>query len=545
MFCANCGKQIKDGSKFCVYCGAAQGETPAPVTPPTPAAAVPPRVLVSQPPVAVQQPAPLAPMPAAQPVAVMPKQKKKKPVAAIVAGILVVVAALAGAGYFVVLPMVHRHQWQTGMQEAGQALAAQNYRSALRTLEEADDTLPDQLETKVQLARAYAGTGDLDRAEAYMQELSDARVSEAPYTAEDDDVHDFYFRNPHEALLKIGDYVLESGEETLCSCYYSAPDENTHCLTWWGQSADTSYKQGVQYYDQDWKPLKRVTYDKDGTVSAREEYTYDNKSDVVRDVIYFSDGSIREDNQYTYDENGNKTTYEYWYTSSDRTQSFHDKYTYDANGNVVKEENYGWGDKFSGRYEYTYDADGNKIGVVSYDENGLVSYRYEYKYDENGNQISYTCYNSNGEQSGSYFTYDEHGNVTKETAVNRDGTEDVFKTYTYSYDDSGNILVKNVYNSTSKKTNRYEYTYDENGNQLSEIQYNNDGSVGTKYTYNSDGLTLTAVYNDDNGNALGSYTYTYENGYETGYKHWDKDDGTYEEQHYFIDPTLLKATAVG
>lgn len=473
------------------------------------------------------------------------KTQKKKPAAAIIAEVLVVVAALLGAGYFIVLPAVHRHQWQTGMQAAVEALAAQDYRSALRTLEEADDALPDQLETKVQLARAYAGTGDLDKAEAYMQELSDARVSEAPYTAEDDGVHNLYFRNPHEALLKIGDYVLESGEETLYSCYYSAPDENTHCLTWLGQTADTSYKQGVQYYDQDWKPLKRVTYDKDGNVSAREECTYDNKNNIIRNVTYFSDGSIHEDSQHIYDDNGNVTKYEYWYTSSDRTQSFHDKYTYDANGNVVKEENYGYDDVFSGRYEYTYDADGNKIGEVCYGEDGLVHYRDEYKYDENGNQINYTCYNSNGEQSGSYFTYDEHGNVTKETAVNRDGTEDVFKTYTYSYDDSGNILVKNVYNSTGKKTNRYEYTYDENGNQLSEIDYNSDGSVGTKYTYNSDGLTLSAVYNDDNGNAQRSYTYTYENGYETSYKYWDKDDGAYEEQHYFIDPTLLKSTAVG
>ena len=546
MFCANCGKQIKDGSKFCLYCGAAQGETPVPVTPATPAAAVPPRVPVSQPPVAVQQPAQLAPMPAAQPVAVMQKPKKKKPVAAIVAGVLVVVAALAGAGYFVVLPMVHRHQWQTGMQEAGQALAAQNYRSALRTLEEADDTLPDQPETKVQLARAYAGNGDFDKAEKYMEEISDAHIAAAPYTPEDEDApHQFNIYDPVENLLEIGQSEVENGEKTLYNCYYSAPDENTQCLTWWKFTGDSKIRQAEIYFDPDWKLLKYVSYDDDGNVTSREERTYDEKNNLIRDVTYLPDGTINNDYQYTYDDNGNKASQESWYNSEDGSYNSHYLYTYNADGNPLTGIDYDRSGKVTNTYEYTYDADGNRLSYIEYDENGIMAYYNESTYDVNGNQVTYTAYRENGKQKWAYrYTYDDHNNKIKETTVNDNGTETVYKTYTYSYDDSGNILVQNIYYADSKETDRYEYTYDENGNQLSETRYNNDGSVAARFTYNSDGSPLKTEINDDHGNAQSTSTYTYESGYQVRYDYWNNDNETSTVQYYFIDPALLKATAV-
>lgn len=555
MFCANCGKQIKDGSKFCLYCGAAQGAAPAPVTPP-------PRVAVQP----MQQP--IQPQPAA--VAVNPK--KKKPVAAIVAVVLVVVAALAVAGYFVVLPKVHRHQWQTGMQEAGQALAAQNYRSAVRTLEETDEILPDQPETKVQLARAYAGMGDLDKAETYMQELSDARVSAVPYTEEIENVPPrFDFYRSKEGLLEIGKSEIENGEKTVYSFYYSEPDENTYCLTVWANRENSRFKQSTMYFTKEWKPLKQVQYNEDGTVDTREELTYDAQNNMVQYAKYNGDEIELIENNRTYDENGNNITNEFIYSNQDgsfgsRTMMTLDTdgnilkrvyidengratetndMTYDASGNMLTDIVYDRNGLVTNRKEYTYDADGNELTCISYDANGLVKERTESTYDANCNELSYITYDANGGiLSGHRYTYDENGNPIKKTTLNEDGTETVRETYTYTYDNNGNALSENLYYVQTDTTVRYEYTYNETDDEVTTICYNEDGSIQYKETMKSGEWYTYTEHNDVYGNAKSKSTATFENGYFTGWTKWNKDDGATEERYYYIDPALLKATMV-
>lgn len=488
MFCANCGKQIKDGSKFCIYCGAAQGMAPAPVTPP--------RVVMQLP----QQP---------QPAAVAVKPKKKKPVAAIVAVVLVLVAALAAAGYFVVLPMVHRRQWQTVMQDAEQALADQNYSSAVRTLEEADEILPDQPETQVQLARACAGAGDLEQAQAYMQALSDAWVSREKDPEED-------ARDP-KATLRIGRSEQINGETTVYCAYASRPADAAHCLTVFGYRGDTSFKSEEQYYDENWNLLHQNEY-------------YETGAEKNRRVL-------------TYNDSGKTSTAEVWEFTEDGGFNEHYLHSYDANGNLAKSVQYEKDGSVSQSTEYTFDDDRKELNYTVYDGKGSMEYRKEFTYDTDGYLLSVIIYNPDGSiQSGRLYTNDEHGNPVTVTDLQTDGTEVPSQTYTYTYDADGNILTEKIYTVSTKETEQNTYTYREDGSRESKTHYNAQGVVKSVTKYDSHGFTIQDIFNDDDGKEKSSTSYTYINSYFTGYSGSDRDGNTKDIRYYYVDPNLLNAS---
>ena len=87
MFCANCGKQNPDDSKFCESCGAPLADTAAAIAAPAAAAVAytpPPQLQpqpVYRPPVAPQQPVYAAPVPQQQPYYQQPQQPAYNPAA--------------------------------------------------------------------------------------------------------------------------------------------------------------------------------------------------------------------------------------------------------------------------------------------------------------------------------------------------------------------------------------------------------------------------------------------------------------------------------
>lgn len=90
MFCTKCGKELKDGSRFCTGCGAALGgaPTPAPAPAPTPVPTPPP-----------------APTPVPPPVSYTPAVGKKKMSGGVIA-LIVAVAVLAVAAVVLTVVLV-------------------------------------------------------------------------------------------------------------------------------------------------------------------------------------------------------------------------------------------------------------------------------------------------------------------------------------------------------------------------------------------------------------------------------------------------------
>ena len=91
------------------------------------------------------------------------------------------------------------------------------------------------------------------------------------------------------------------------------------------------------------------------------------------------------------------------------------------------------------------------------------------EYDDNGNTIEFNRYNSDGELEYKYtFEYDYKGNMIEMNWLRG--------TLTYEYDDKGNINEENYYNSDGeledKKT--YEYKFDDKENWIQQIIFEDD-----------------------------------------------------------------------
>ncbi len=95
-FCANCGKQLPDGSAFCDGCGASQGVAAPPVQPQP---AMPPQQPGTQQVPPPQQPMPMAYPPQAAYSAPVPR-KSRGPLIAVVAVALVALLAVGGWWFF-------------------------------------------------------------------------------------------------------------------------------------------------------------------------------------------------------------------------------------------------------------------------------------------------------------------------------------------------------------------------------------------------------------------------------------------------------------
>ena len=104
------------------------------------------------------------------------------------------------------------------------------------------------------------------------------------------------------------------------------------------------------------------------------------------------------------------------------------------------------------------------------------------KYDEKGNEIESNGYNSDGSLDYKYtYKYDEKGNKIEWNSYKSDGSLN-YK-FTYKYDEKGNEIEWNSYNSDGSLDYKYTYKYDEKGNEIESNRYKSDGSLNYKFTY--------------------------------------------------------------
>ena len=125
--------------------------------------------------------------------------------------------------------------------------------------------------------------------------------------------------------------------------------------------------------------------------------------------------------------------------------------------------------------ETTYKAV-DKFGQI---EKGDVLNNYFNIYNEKGNKIEDNFYDSDGNLSSKdTYEYDEKGNNIEKNNYDSDGS--LNSKTTYKYDKKGNKIEDNSYDSDGSLNSKTTYKYDEKGNM---IEYNTDGRFGEKYTY--------------------------------------------------------------
>ena len=132
-------------------------------------------------------------------------------------------------------------------------------------------------------------------------------------------------------------------------------------------------------------------------------------------------------------------------------------------------------------------------------------------YNEKGNKIEENYYNSNGSLDfKDTYKYDEKGNKIEKNRYNSDGS--LYYKVTYKYDGKGNKIEVNHYDSNGSLILKYTYKYDENGNKIEECWYNEDGSLIVKFTpkYDENGNMMEVNNYDSNGSLHKKFTYKYE-----------------------------------
>ena len=132
-------------------------------------------------------------------------------------------------------------------------------------------------------------------------------------------------------------------------------------------------------------------------------------------------------------------------------------------------------------------------------------------YNEKGNKIEENYYNSNGSLIyKNTYKYDKKGNIIEEKSYYPDGSL-IYKN-TYKYDEKGNKIEDNSYDSDGRLHSKYTYKYDEKGNKIEENWYNSDGRLHSKYTYKYDekGNNIEENWYDSDGSLYEKHTYKYE-----------------------------------
>ena len=246
-------------------------------------------------------------------------------------------------------------------------------------------------------------------------------------------------------------------------------------------------------------------------------YTYTNKTNYLASLDYGNGDSV----DYTYDQQGRVTqeTYEdgdtvtYKYDNNGALASVMDsatgietKYYYDFTDRLMKYVESG--DGYSHSVGYEYDKINNLTARIE-TING-TEYKTTYAYDDDNRVTSVT----NGQTSEDY-TYDAYSRVNvKETKDN--GSTVLTDTFTYRNptDTTTSGQVATLTSAATGYNVTYSYTYDNNGNILSV----NDGANITSYVYDSANQLIR-----ENNQAVGkTWVWTYDNaGNITSRKEYD------------------------
>ncbi len=237
--------------------------------------------------------------------------------------------------------------------------------------------------------------------------------------------------------------------------------------------------------------------------------TYDDRGNITREEYIGIDGETTYNmegvavNVYTWDENGYKNGISY----------------YDADGSKITDKDKIW------RMAVENDDRGNQLSVSYFNENDepmmyAEDYaRIEFTYDSLGNTTSLFTYGLDGNltrssqvggTAGFRVAHDQFGNPTKIVYYNEASepapTDDNITVIVREYDRRGNVTRISYFEDedcTIPQADNggvavYEYVYDDNGNQIRDNNYNTEG----KLTFNANHWAIAKREYDDAGNKI-------------------------------------------
>lgn len=190
-----------------------------------------------------------------------------------------------------------------------------------------------------------------------------------------------------------------------------------------------------------------------------------NKTEFCRydNFLDYDDPSNEIKHKFHY-ENGLITTEEVFYNQSQIGKTL---YKYDENDNVVSAHDVGESGEITLKVTFQYDERDNLLEKIIYEADGQsVLSKYVYKYDQEGNKIAYDEFESDGSfEAHQSFTYDNEGNLFEEKYHNTDGSV----SQVITYDAHGNRIQND--SDVLSYREKYEYLYDDIGNWIETLSY--------------------------------------------------------------------------
>jgi tetratricopeptide (TPR) repeat protein len=412
MFCSNCGKEIKEGAKFCPGCG-------HPVA--MQAASQP---VVQQEPQfrnTVQQPA--------QPKA----EASRVPIVAIVVVALILLCLL---GFLAYQKFGDRLPAFLNKDDAVIVEGEQPGEDAGQELDQADSTdeaggetasgetdFEEEVDYLAQAQAAY-DSGSYSVALQYCDMAMQADASNASVYALESDI--YVAQGEYEqAATMLNDGYDATEAESLLTQKEQLKNHMivTSCIEYDAQGTVVCEVE----YDEDGNPTTYTNYSDGRTITDIEEKTYDNEGDNSMTTHYDSGMNIQWQETYEYDTNGNVTKCEHYDAKGQK--EWYDKYSYDSDNRQTGTTRYNADNTVSWWDEYTYDGDTSVTKTAHPSTGDVVVIQIEYTYDDYGNETSYQ--EDYGDDSGSFWEkeYNAFDDVVKYTY----GDTEINYVYTYDY----------------------------------------------------------------------------------------------------------------
>lgn len=205
-----------------------------------------------------------------------------------------------------------------------------------------------------------------------------------------------------------------------------------------------------------------------GSTINRTEYLFDVRNHVNQVVIY-TNGEETKRHGVLCDENGN---YVKWISGGSVTE-----YSYDDQGHSLGMSVY-INDVLISSTQYTWE-NGLRTSVTTKMENQGITQRILMTYDHSGRLLRQDTYTADTLSSYSIYTTDEAGRTTSVMVYQPDGT--LLSTSTYTREGTTETITATQPDGTVNQT--AVLTYDEHGNLLTQEIYNSSGQLISKETH--------------------------------------------------------------
>lgn len=200
-----------------------------------------------------------------------------------------------------------------------------------------------------------------------------------------------------------------------------------------------------------------------------------NDIEIPENVVYkqtlahYVDGQLKHTYYFYYDEHDNMVL-----MIKPPYKPFRYFYEYNNSGQVtVMSRNDGY------QFSYEYNMDKTLSKEICYDKSELF-YTTVYSYSDNNKRYKYTVYSSNSKDYCE-FIYDNNGRLS----IERNSDEkQLLQTKYFTYDDSGNLIKKEVDEKCRSIIYHEIYTYNSENRLIQTARYdNNKLSYTDNYTY--------------------------------------------------------------